>query len=138
MIYYISRPFLFSLSFLFKRERANCRRDFVGEVRGRKVVEALLRLRRRQHLDAHLHRPVFRLRERNLLLQVSKSFMTQKKIHHRASNINQDGMLGHFNSPGHIIQSNRIKLNLNEKVFFVAAPATAIKIRVNFFFVPKI
>jgi hypothetical protein len=82
MIYYIFsfRLLPLSLSFIFERQRANCRGDFVGEVRGRTLVEAILRLRRRQHLDADLHGSVLWLRERNLLLQVSQESEWREKF----------------------------------------------------------
>lgn len=63
------RP-IFSLSFLFQRERASCRGDSVSEVRRRKMVQAVLWLRGRKYLDADVHGSVFRLWKRNVLLQV--------------------------------------------------------------------
>lgn len=54
-------------------QRESPRRDFVSAVRRRKMVKTLLRLWRRQHLDAHLHRSVLRLSEQHILLQVSTS-----------------------------------------------------------------
>ena len=46
--------------------------DTGGGLRGRGVAQAVLRLRRRQHLDDDLHCPVLRLRshQERLLLQV--------------------------------------------------------------------
>lgn len=46
-------------------------RDIDSEIRGWKMVETLLRLRGWKYLDVDVHRPLLRLRQRYLLLQVS-------------------------------------------------------------------
>jgi hypothetical protein len=50
-------------------------RDFGRDLRGRSLEQTLLRLRRRQHLDAHVHSALLWLRpqDQEILLQVSFS-----------------------------------------------------------------
>lgn len=63
--------FICSLSLVLERHGEACGGDFIGEVRGRQMVEAVLRLRRWKYLDAHLHRSVLWIREWNVFFQVS-------------------------------------------------------------------
>lgn len=61
---------IFSLSFVLQWDWTTFGRNSFGEVRRWKMVQTLLWLRGRKYLDADVHGSVFRIRERNIFLQV--------------------------------------------------------------------
>lgn len=62
-----------SFSRIHQQHRTAGGRNPIGQVRGRTMVKAVLRLWRRQYLDADVHGTLLRLREWDVLFQVSVS-----------------------------------------------------------------